>query len=139
MGLHKAEAYAYKMVQSKEAFFLITDGEQAERILKPEIREFLKEKGLEVQVPPELAAMRTVMVRGLDWVVAELNEEQILRQIETNYPEWKIEKVVKIPNNPKLMKIICKSAKTAEAVVGKGIIISNQQVCRSLIGERDLY
>ena len=42
MGLHKAEAYVYKMVQSKEAFFLITDGEQAERILKPEIREFLK-------------------------------------------------------------------------------------------------
>ena len=70
-GLDKAEACVYKMLQSKEAFFLVTDGERAERILKPEIRDFLKEKGLEVQVPPECMAMRTVMVRGLEWCAAE--------------------------------------------------------------------
>ena len=137
-SLHRAEAYVYKMLQSKEAFFLVTDGEPAEGILKPEIRDFLKEKDLEVQVPPEYVAMRTVMVRGLEWCVAELSDVQIQGQIETNYPEWKIEKVVKIPNNSKLMKLVCKSARIAEEIVSKGMIISNQKFTgRSL--ERETY
>ena len=137
-GLNKAEAYVYKMLQAKEAFFLVTDGEQAERILKPEIRDFLKGKGLEIQVPPEYMAMRTVMVKGLEWCVAELSNIQIQDQIETNYPNWKIEKVIKIPNNSKLMKLVCKSARTAEEIVNKGIVISNQKFAgRSL--ERETY
>ena len=136
--LHKAEAYVYKMVQAKEAFFLVTDGEQAKRVLKPEIREFLKEKGLEIQVPPEYIAMRTVLVRGLEWCVAELSHTQIQDQIETNYSNWKIEKVVKIPNNSKLMKLVCKSAKTAEEIVNKGIIISNQKFAGRSV-ERETY
>ena len=46
-GLHKAKAFVYKIVQAKEAFYLITDNEQAELILRDHIREFWREKGLE--------------------------------------------------------------------------------------------
>ena len=33
-GLHKAKACVYKMIQAKEAFFLVADGQQAKLILK---------------------------------------------------------------------------------------------------------
>ena len=96
-------------------------------ILKPEARDFLKEKGLEVQVLQEYTAMRTILVRGLEWCVAELSKNQTLPQIETGHPDWKIDKVVKIPNNTKLMKLVCKSTRIAEEIVTKDIIISNQK------------
>ena len=98
-GLHKAKAFVYKVVQSKEAFYLVTDNDQAELILKDHIREFWREKGLEVQTPPELVASRTILVRGLEWCVAEQSEIDIKSKIEAGYPDWKLERVVKIMIN----------------------------------------
>ena len=72
-GLHKAKAFVYKIFQSSEAFWLITDGEQAELILKDSIRDFYKERGLEVQIPPEYDSMRTLLMKGVEWYVSEKN------------------------------------------------------------------
>ena len=76
-GVHKAKAFVYKIVQAREAFFLITDSEQAELILQDKIRQFWSERGLEVQLPPDLVASRTVLVKGLEWCVAERSEDEI--------------------------------------------------------------
>ena len=126
-GLHKAMAFVYKVVQSKEAFYLVTDNEQAELILKDHIREFWREKGLEVQTPPELVASRTILVRGLEWCVAEQSELSIMSKIEAGYPDWKLERVVRIPNNDKLMKIICANVRTANDILDKGLVVYNQR------------
>ena len=112
-GLHKAKAYVYKLIQAKEAFYLVTDSEQAELILKDHVRQFLREKGLEVQTPPEHAAMRTILVKGQEWYLAEKSEEDIKHKIQSDYPDWKLERVVKIPNNDKLMKFVCANVRTA--------------------------
>ena len=96
-GLHKAKAYEYKTIEAKEAFFLVADSEQAELILKDNVRQFLREKGLEVQTPPEHVAMHTVLVKGLEGNTAAKSEEDIKHKIQSEYPDWKLEKVVKIP------------------------------------------
>ena len=90
----------------KGAFFLVTDSEQAEFILKDNVRHFLREKGLEVQTPPEHVAMRTVLVNGLGWNIAAKSEEDIKHKIQSEYPDWKLKKVLKIPGNDKLMKFV---------------------------------
>ena len=124
-GLHKAKAFVYMIAQSKEAFWLITDGEQAELILKDSIRKFYEERGLEVQIPPEYGSMRTILVRGLEWYVSEKSEAEIKTFTETSYPEWTLDRVVKIPNNDRLMKLVCSNVRVANAIMDKWIIILN--------------
>ena len=126
-GLHKAKAFVYKVVQAKEAFYLITDNEQAELILRDHIREFWREKGLEAQAPPELVASRTILVRGLEWCVAEQSEIHLKNKIEAEYPDWKLEKVIKIPNNDKLMKLICSNIRTANDILDKEFVVYNKR------------
>ena len=137
-GLHKAKAYVYKMIQAKEAFFLVTDGEQAELILKDHVRQFLRDKGLEVQMPPEHVAMRTILVKGLEWYVVSKSEEDIKHKIQSEYPDWKLDKVVKIPNTDKLMKLVCANVRTAGEIIDKGLTIFNQRFAGKSL-EKEMY
>ena len=137
-GLHKAKAYVYKMIETKEAFFLVTDSEQAELILKDNVREFLREKGLEVQTPPEHIVMRTVLVKGLEGNIATKSEEDIKNEIQSEYSDWKLEKVVKIPGNDRLMKLVCANVRTANEIVDKGLIIFNQRFAGKSL-EKEIY
>ena len=67
------------------------------------------------------------MVRGVEGYVSELSEEVIKTAIEARNPTWYITKVVKIPNNPKLMKIICESPGVADEMVEKGMTVFSQR------------
>ena len=58
--------------------------------------------------------------------------------IETSYPEWTLDRVVKIPNNDRLMKLVCSNVRVANDIIDKGIIILNQKFAgRSL--EKEIY
>ena len=137
-GLRKAKAFVYKIAQSREAFWLITDGEQAELILKDSIRDFYKERGLEVQIPPEYDSMRTLLMKGVEWYVSEKTELEIKTSIETDHPEWKLDRVVKIPSNDRLMKLVCANVRVANDIMEKGLVVLNQRFSgRSL--EKEIY
>ena len=89
-------------------------------------------------MPPELVVSRTILVRGLEWRVAEQSEINIKSKIEAGYPDWKLERVIKIPNNDKLMKLICANVRIANDTSDKGLVVYNQRFAgRSL--ERELY
>ena len=66
------------------------------------------------------------MVRGVEEYVSELSEEVIKATIQARNPTSDITKVVKIPNNPKLMKVICESPRVADEMVEKGMTIFSQ-------------
>ena len=125
-GLRRAGAFVYKVVGSGEAFLLITDAAKAEKILGEESKQFYLSKGLEVQMPPEYSVLKTLMMKGVGWGVSHMTEDDIKGHIESVNPNWKIEKIVKIPNNERLMKIVCKSPKVADEIVEKGITIFSQ-------------
>ena len=66
-GLSKADAFVCKVIETRETFLLITNGTEAEKVLKDEMRQYYLSKGLEVQVPPEYSALKTLMVKGVGW------------------------------------------------------------------------
>ena len=137
-GLGKAGAFVYKVIETREAFLLITNGTEAEKVLKDEMRQYYLSKGLEVQVPPEYSALKTLMVKGVGWGVFHKSEQEITEHVESVYPNWKLENIIKIPNNETLMKIVCKSPRVADEIVEKGITIFSQRFDgRSL--EREVY
>ena len=41
-GINKVDAYVYKMIAARDAFYLVTDTDQVEKLLKEDIREFLR-------------------------------------------------------------------------------------------------
>ena len=137
-GITKADAFVYKVIESGEAFILITSGSEAEKILKEETRQYYLSKGLEVQMPQEYSALKTLMVKGVGWGVYHNSEDDIRTHIESVHPNFKIEKIVKIPNNETLMKIVCKSPSVADQIAENGITIFSQRFDgRSL--EREVY
>ena len=91
-----------------------------------------------MQFPQEYITMRTVLVRGLEWWVSERTKEEIKEHIESEYPSWELQKVVKIPNNNKLMKLVCKTAWIANAVMEKGITIFRQRFASKSL-EKEMY
>ena len=137
-GLGKVGAFVYKVVESGEAFLLITDAEEAEKILGEESKKFYLSKGLEVQMPPEYSALKTLMMKGVGWGVSHMTEDDIKVHIELTYPNWKIEKVIKITSNDRLMEIVCKSPRVAEEILEKGITIFSQRFDGRSI-EREVY
>ena len=92
----KAEAIVNKIIDNKEAFFLITDSKNMDKLLKDEVRQEFMSKGLEVMYPPEYEAERTVMLKNVDAMIAALSEEEIAQHIAKQY---KTKKIVKIPNS----------------------------------------
>ena len=117
---------------------MITDAAEAEKTLGEESKQFYLSKGLEVQMPPEYSTLKTLMMKGVGWGVSHMTEDDIKGHIESVNPNWKVEKIVKIPNNERLMKIVCKSPKVADEIVEKGITIFSQRFDgRSL--EKEVY
>ena len=57
--LNKAESFVYKVVESREAFVLITEIKEADKLLTDEIRTLFRQKGLEIKTPPEHKISRT--------------------------------------------------------------------------------
>ena len=88
-GITKADAFVYKVIESGEAFILITSGSEAEKILKAETRQYYLSKGLEVQMPQEYSALKTLMVKGVGWGVYHKSEDDIRTHIESVHPNGK--------------------------------------------------
>ena len=120
----KADALVFRVIEPRDAFFLITDNENMDRLLQEKSKKLFFEKGLEIQTPPEYVAARTIMLKNVDGVIAEMSVDEICEGIDKNF---KVKKVVKIPNNTHLLKIIFESAQIADKVVKEGLVIHFQK------------
>ena len=117
----------YKVTESKDAFFLVTDGSQMDQLLTNENKQIFKSHGFELQNPPEFSAARTVVVKGVDDYISHQTEEELLRSIKINHSNINVEKIIKISNASHLLKILCTDVNTADRLVEKGISIGNQR------------
>ena len=128
----KAEAIVNKIIENKEAFFLITDSKNKDKLLKDEVRQEFMCKGLEVMYPPEYEAERTVLLKNVDAMIAALPVEEIAQHIAKQY---KTKKIVKIPNSSHLLKVIFQSSETADLAVKDGLTIHFQKFDKRNIEE----
>ena len=100
-----ANACVNKIVESKEAFFLITDNPSLEALLSEDSRSKFVSMGLEIQFPPEYEAARTVMIRNVDSVISQMTENEIINKVEID-TNLKVKKLIKVPNSSHLLKIV---------------------------------
>ena len=75
--LKKAGAYVYRLIETNEAYILVTDSSQAEKILKKDVRESLRGKKLGGSNASKVHFSKDCEVRGLEWCVSERSEQEI--------------------------------------------------------------
>ena len=131
----QAEVLINKIIESKDAFFLLTDHSNMDKLLGDDVRSKFAEEGLEVQYPPEYEAARTVMLRNVDLVIASKSSQEIIEYID---PSLKVKTVIKIPNNTHLLKLIFESADMADKVVQEGLILLFQKFEKGNI-EKEMF
>ena len=118
-----AEAYINKIADGKDFFFLITDNVNMVELLTEESRMRFRSKGMEIQFPPEYDAARMVILKNVDNIISNMSEEEIERYIGADF---KVRKIIKIPNSPHLLKIIFHDTKTADRAIQGGMKIHFQ-------------
>ena len=102
-ALCDAEVSVNKIIETREAFFLVTDNKTMDKLLKEEIKEIFEGRGLEIQHPPELEAAGTVVVRNVDSSISSMTEGEILSAMGGNL---NVKRVIKIPGSSHLLKVI---------------------------------
>ena len=113
-SLCNAEVFVNKIIENKEAFFVITDNKVMDTLLREENRQLFAVKGLEIQYSPEYEAARTVLLRNVDNVISVMTEQEISSNINK---ELKIKRVIKIPNSQHLLKIVFNNTEDADKAV----------------------
>ena len=132
-----ADASINKIVESKEAFFLITDNLNMDILLGEDSRARFPSKGLEIQFPPEYEAARTIMLRNVDNTISQLTEAELVKKIEDT-KNLKVKKLIKIPNSSHLIKIMFQTTEMADQVVEKGVKIGFQYFQKNNV-EKEMF
>ena len=130
----QAEVLINKIIESKNAFFLLTDHSNMDKLYNDDVRSKFAE-GLEVQYPPEYEAARTVMLRNVDPVISSKSSQEINEYVD---PSLKVKTVIKIPNNTHLLKLIFESAYMADKIVQEGLILLFQKFEKGNI-EKEMF
>ena len=94
-----------------------------EKLLKEDARQKFADHGLEVQFPPEYEAGKTVMLRNVDAFISSMSEGEMLNQLR----KYNVRKVIKIPNNDRLLKLIFETTNMADRAIEEGIQIKFQK------------
>ena len=128
-SLCNAEVFVNKIVENKEAFFVITDNRTMDTLLRDTNRQKFAE------YPPEYEAARTVLIRNVDSTISALNEQEIRNYIDK---DLKVKQVIKIPNSEHLLKIVFNSTEDANKVVRDGLVIKFQRFQNSNI-EKEVF
>ena len=131
----EADALLNKIIESRDAFFLLTDHRNMDRLLKDEVRSKFVEEGLEVQYPPEYEAARTVMLRNFDNLISSMSSDEIVGLID---PSLRVRKLIKIPNSSHLLKLIFESTDMADRAVREGLNLRFQRFEKGSI-EKEMF
>ena len=133
--LCEAEAYVNRIIDSKEAFFLVVDHDTKDKILRQDVREKYLSKGMEVQFPLEHATARTVLLKNVDSSISHMTNLEIIINIT---PQLPMEKVVKLPGRSHLLKIMYLKTESADMAISQGINILFQRFTGNSI-EKEVF
>ena len=126
--LGKYGIFPLKMHSGKGVFFPIIGESDLEEILKKEVKEYALEKGFDIKTPIEYTAMKTVIIKEMDSIVDEYNDEEIKENIESVNSWAKVVEIYKFQTTTKMMKIQFESTAMANRADKEGMIILFQRI-----------
>lgn len=123
-----------RIFKTNEGFKAICrDEHDADKILSKNARDELENIGLQVLIPPELKAKRSIFIKQLDQIIGAKSAEAIKEEIESQNDWIKIEEVVKLKNYTHILKLRLEETSMAEKAQRQGILAFNMAISTSQI------
>ena len=114
--------------EGRGVYYAIIKQEQIEKLITPDARDTFTQNGFDITTPIEYDTLRSVIIRHLDKVISEYNDEEVTQSIERSNDWAKVEQVVRIPTTGRLLKIKFQSTNMAQQALRDGIIVLNQKI-----------
>ena len=126
------------LIDGNNCYYAKTHEEVLDRFLSEPIRKAFTDKGYEIVDPPEVNALRSVIIRSVDKQIENYTREQIKKNIEQTNPGLSIEEFLVLPNTNNMIKIRFQNQNMAYRVIEDGIKILNQFLPANSI-EREVF
>ena len=114
----------HRILPAKEGWIVVaTSQEEGEKILKSQTQEELKKQGMEAVPPPELLALRTIVIKKCDPFIF-MQETDFIQEInkEAPYTIDKIQEIYLMPQH-NIMKVKLKSIEIANKIKQQGLLL----------------
>ena len=128
----------HRIHDGNNAYFVIVNQEEVEKILSEKTTQNLMAKDYKVLTPIEHNASKTIIIRRLDAIIDEYNDEELVESLETNNEWLKLEDLYRFETTAKIIKIRCQSITMVDKAVAEGLFITNQRVKPSQV-EREIF
>lgn len=128
-----------RIFATNEGYKVICRNENdADKILGKEAKKELEKLGLQVIVPPETKARRSIILRHLDQIIGTNTPEDIKAEIERENNWLKIEEVIKIKDYTHILKLRLEETSMVDKAQQQGILAYNMAISPTQI-EQETY
>ena len=129
--------YSIKQPNS-QTFILIVSDDILDKLLSTSIKDKLKKDHFEVYIPPEYNANHTIVLRNVDSLISEVENEELKTDLERRNEWIKVTDIIKIPNAPKIIKVRVETTEMVKKAVESGLLIWNQSIPPTSI-QKEIY
>lgn len=128
-----------RIFTTHEGFKVICRNENdADKIMCSEAKTELEKLGLQIIVPPETRARRSIILRQLDQIIGSNTPEDIKSEIERENDWIKVEEVIKMKNYTHILKLRLEETSMVEKAQLQGILAYNMAISPAQI-EQETY
>lgn len=128
-----------RIFTTNEGFKVICRNENdADKILGNEAKGEIEKIGLQLIVPPETKARRSIILRQLDQIIGSNTPDDIKTEMERENDWLKIEEVIKMKNYTHILKLRLEETSMVEKAKQRGILAYNMAISPSQI-EQETY
>ena len=127
-----------KMHKGKGVFYTIINEDDVENILKEENVQKARDKGFKILAPIEFGAMKTIVIKQVDEMINDYNNEEIKESIE-HLNEWaRVQEIYKFGTTSKMLKVRFTDTAMVKKAENQGILVLNQRINPRRI-EREIF
>ena len=114
--------------EGKGIYYAIIKQEHIESVINDESKQVFNQNGFDIVTPIEFDAMRSVVVRHIDKVIAEYTDEDIIGSINHANIWADVDSIVRIHSNGRLLKVKFKSISMAQTAMTEGMVVLHQRI-----------
>lgn len=127
-----------RIFSTNDGFKVICRNEfDADKILGKEAKLELQKLGLQITVPPETRAKRSIVLRQLDNIIGSNTPEEIKHEMERVNSWLKIDEVVKMKNFTHILKLRLEETTMVEKAKQQGILAYNMSISPTQIEQEN--
>ena len=119
--------------EGKGTYYTIVQEENVEVIIDQKSKQKFQDEGFEVHTPTEYNAMRTVVVKNIDQMIADFTDQEVIDRIQHSNPWAKVESIYRLAQSGRLLKVRFATTEMADKAQKDGLIVLFQKISSSYV------